>query len=224
MSAGPLPPPRQLAVTSEVRRLAADDVAMIARIDRSEHVDIEYAVVAGALTERPVTMVEIPPWDPTGTGPHSIAAQIEFCRPLIAAGAVLLGVFGNGQPIGLAVVEPTFEPELAWLAWLHVTRRYRRCGVAQALWTAATDIARLAEARSIYVSATPTGSAVGFYLRQGCRLADPAHPTLIANEPDDIHLVCPLDEPRVHPTAGPFGSPRAPSVTAGTIALRGSGR
>jgi hypothetical protein len=34
---------------------------------------------------------------------------------------------------------------------------------------------------------------VGFYLRQGCRLADPVHPDLWAKEPDDIHLVCPLD-------------------------------
>jgi GNAT superfamily N-acetyltransferase len=175
-----------------VRRLESDALAMIVMIDRSEHVDLEYAVVEGALTERPVTMVEIPPWDPTGTGPYSVAAQIEFCRPLIARGAVLLGVFAESQPIGLAVIDPTFEPELAWLAWLHVTRAHRRRGVAQALWKAATDVARLGEARSIYVSATPTGSAVGFYLRQGCLLANPAHPVLIAKEPDDIHLLCPL--------------------------------
>lgn len=40
-----------------------------------------------------------------------------------------------------------------------------------------------------YVSATPTGSAVGFYLGQGCRLADPGHSALFADEPEDIHLV-----------------------------------
>jgi hypothetical protein len=44
----------------------------------------------------------------------------------------------------------------------------------------------------MYVSATPTGSAVGFYLSRGCHLADPPHPALLASEPDDIHLVCPL--------------------------------
>jgi hypothetical protein len=44
----------------------------------------------------------------------------------------------------------------------------------------------------MYVSATPTGSAVGFYLGRGCRLADPVHPDLFAQEPEDIHLVCPL--------------------------------
>lgn len=41
----------------------------------------------------------------------------------------------------------------------------------------------------MYVSAAPTQSAVGFYLRQGCRLADPVHPALFAKEPKDIHFV-----------------------------------
>jgi hypothetical protein len=53
----------------------------------------------------------------------------------------------------------------------------------------ATDIALADGAASIYVSATPTASAVGFYLRQGCRLAHPVHPDLFAAEPEDIHLV-----------------------------------
>ena len=51
-----------------------------------------------------------------------------------------------------------------------------------------------AGARSLYVSATPTGSAVGFSLGRGCRLADPVHPELFTDEPEDIHLVCPLDD------------------------------
>jgi hypothetical protein len=33
---------------------------------------------------------------------------------------------------------------------------------------------------------------VGFYLRQGCGLADPVHPALFAAEPEDVHLVLPL--------------------------------
>jgi ribosomal protein S18 acetylase RimI-like enzyme len=176
----------------EVRRLEADDLSLISMIDRSEHVDVQYAVIDGALTTRAVTMVEVPTWDATGNGPFSVAHHIEFCRPLLARGAVLFGVIDGAQPAGLVVVEPIFEPELAWLAWLHVSRTYRRRGVARALWQAAADAGRLGGARSMYVSATPTGSAVGFYLSQGCRLAEPPHPALLAEEPDDIHLVCPL--------------------------------
>ena len=175
-----------------VRTLGADDVSLIASIDRSEHVDVEYAVVGGRLVERPVTVAEVPRWDTNGSGPHSVGAQIAFCTSVLADGAVLLGAFDAASAVGLAVVHPSFEPRLAWLAFLHVSRTHRRRGAAQALWNAAVDLAVAAEADSMYVSATPTGSAVGFYLRQGCQLANPPHPTLLAREPDDIHFLRPL--------------------------------
>lgn len=186
-----------------VRRLAATDVSLVAGIDRSEHVDVEYAVIDGRLVPRPVTVVEVPSWDPAGTGPHSVAAQIEHCGSLIAAGATLLGATADdadhpddacrvADAYGLAIVDPGFEPPMAWLAFLYVSRSHRRLGVAQALWNAAVEDARAAGAELMYVSAVPTGSAVGFYLRQGCRLADPVHPMLFEHEPDDIHLVLPL--------------------------------
>jgi len=76
--------------------------------------------------------------------------------------------------------------------FLYVSRPHRGRGVASALWDAATDAAMRAGATSLYVSAVPTGSAVGFYLSRGCRLADPVHPALYAKEPDDIHLICSL--------------------------------
>ena len=177
-------------MTVAVRELAPDDVGLVALIDRSEHVDVEYEVVDGELTERPVTMVDAPRWDPVGDGPYSVAAHVAFCRDCVANGAQLMGAFGgDGELLGLAVVDADFEPALAWLAFLHVSRPHRRRGVASALWAAAEDAARTVGATAMYVSATPTGSAVGFYLRQGCRLADPVHPALYANEPDDVHLV-----------------------------------
>ena len=176
----------------EVQRLGFDDVGLIAGIDRSEHVDVEYAVVDGHLIERPVSMADIPPWDQVGAGPHSVASKVAFCAPLVAGGAALFGAFEGDRLLGLAVVDGSFEPRLAWLAFLHVSRRGRRRGAASALWGAAVQEATKAGAESMYVSATPTGSAVGFYLSRGCKLADPVHPTLYAREPDDIHLVCSL--------------------------------
>jgi ribosomal protein S18 acetylase RimI-like enzyme len=173
-----------------VRTLRADEVSLVRTIDRSEHVDVHYAVIDGRLTEQPVPMSEIPPWDSAGSGPHSVEHEIEFCASVLARGAVLLGAFAEEQTAGLAVIDPVFEPRMAWLAFLHVSRPYRRRGAARALWDEAVEVARAAGAVSLYVSATPTGSAVGFYLRQGCVLVDPVHPALFAAEPDDIHLVC----------------------------------
>jgi GNAT superfamily N-acetyltransferase len=175
-----------------VQRLGFDDVGLIARIDRSEHVDVEYAVVDGHLIERPVSMADIPPWEPAGAASHSVASKVAFCEPLVAGGAALFGAFEGDHLLGLAVVDRAFEAGLAWLAFLHVSREARRRGAASALWDAAVQEAAQAGAESMYVSATPTGSAVGFYLSRGCRLADPVHPALYAEEPDDIHLVCSL--------------------------------
>ena len=183
-----------MARSLEVRRLGIGDVGRITGIDRSEHVDVEYAVVDGHLIERPASFehADIPPWNPVGAGPHSVAAHVAFCAPLVAGGAALLGAFQDDRMLGLAVVDGSFEPGLAWLAFLHVSRPDRRRGAASALWGAAVRNAAEAGADSMYVSATPTGSAVGFYLSRGCRLADPVHPALYASEPDDIHLVCSL--------------------------------
>lgn len=178
---------------TSVRRLSIDEVDVVHAIDRAEHVDVQYAVVDGALVEVPVVMADVPSWYPDGDGEHSVANYVAFCRDRMAEGGALLGAFGDGGDVlGLAIVHPVFEPPMAWLSFLHVSRPHRRGGVASALWDAAITMAGDAGAESIYVSATPTGSAVGFYLSRGSRLASPPHPTLFALEPEDIHLVCPL--------------------------------
>ena len=176
----------------QVTRLQPDDVSLVATIDRSEHVNFQYCVIDDELRQIPPELTEVPAWAPTGSGPHSVTAEIAFCESVVARGGILLGAFEGERTGGLAIMHPAFEPPLAWLAFLHVSRPYRRRGAAQALWNAATEIAVANGAESMYVSATPTESAVGFYLRQGCRLADPVHPDLFAVEPEDIHLVCSL--------------------------------
>lgn len=173
-----------------VTQLRTDDVARVADIDRSEHVDSQYRVIEGKLQQVPAVITDIPTWDPFGSGPHTVAAVIEFCRSSLAGGGVLLRALDLEQTAGLAIVQPAFERPLSWLAFLHVSRPYRRNGAGHALWSAAVGISIEAGAESIYVSATPTESAVGFYLRQGCRLAEPVHPDLFAAEPEDIHLTC----------------------------------
>ena len=179
-----------------VRRLEPADVSLVAAIDRSEHVDVVYRVEDGRLTSGPVpaSRAEVPPWDRDGSGPNSVTSHRSFYASVLADGAVLFGAFGDdGAVAGLASVQPELEPGLAWLATLHVNRSHRRRGAATALWDACAAVAREAGATGLYVSATPTGSAVGFYLSRGCRLADPVHPGLFAEEPEDIHLVCRLD-------------------------------
>jgi len=181
-----------MAVVPVARLLPASDVELVRLIDRTELIDIEYEVVDGRLRERPLTVSEIPAWETSGDGPHSIDFEIRFCREALDEGGLLLGGYVDGDFAGLAVVQPAYEPPLARLTFLHVSRPFRRTGVGTALWAAAVQQCRAASADRMYISATPTGSAVGFYLRQGCTLAIPPHPTLFALEPDDIHLVLAL--------------------------------
>ena len=53
-------------------------------------------------------------------------------------------------------------------------------------------LAKASDATGLYVSATPSGSAIGFYRHHGFELVDRPHPALYALEPKDIHMVKPL--------------------------------
>ncbi len=175
----------------EIRKLETDAIELIREIDRSEYIETLYSVDGGRLHSEAV-QIDVPPWDAEGDGEHSSARRVTELRPVVARGAALLGAFIDDAFAGIAIVEPEFEGRTAWFAFLHVSRKFRRRGVAAALWDAGEEIAIAADATSMYVSATPSGSAVGFYTSRGCRLADKPHPELYAEEPDDIHLICPI--------------------------------
>jgi len=173
----------------ELRELGAEGIELIREIDRSERIDTRYTVKDGRLHGQRVDF-DVPPWDSEGGGPHSSARRISAFRPIVDGGATVLGAFIDDRLAGIAIVDPLFEGRTAWFAFLHVSRTYRRRGVASTLWAAGVEIAVAAGAESVYVSATPSGSAVGFYTSRGCRLANPPHAALFAEEPEDIHLVC----------------------------------
>ena len=63
------------------------------------------------------------------------------------------------------------------------------------------------EARGLYISATPSESALRF-IAQGARLAAPPDPDLLALEPEDVHLILALDGPCAALTA--LRGPTAP--------------
>jgi N-acetylglutamate synthase-like GNAT family acetyltransferase len=69
-----------------------------------------------------------------------------------------------------------------------VSRRRRGAGLGLTLFEKAVARARALGARRLYVSATPSESTVGFYLRRGCRVTDDVDAELFELEPEDIHL------------------------------------
>ena len=179
--------------TIDVRFLTPGDIGLLGEIDRSEQLEIEYMVENGKLVSSE-TDISVPPWDASGSGEHSVNRLIAFCCTHLDRGAHLLGAFDQEAIVGMALVDPALRPGLGWLALLHVSNGRRRGGVGQALWNVAKSVAGNSGASAMYVSATPTGSAVQFYLKQGCQLAEPGEivPELFELEPDDVHLVSPL--------------------------------
>ena len=175
----------------EIQHLPATSIGLIADIDRSETVSYAYRIRDGQL-ERYAVDWDIPTFRATGDGPNSVHSHIETWQPIVESGAFLLGAYVDSSLAGLAIVDPVFESPMAWLAFMHISRSFRRRGAGRALWAEATSIARSHEATSIYVSAIPSGPAMDFYLSRGCVLADNPHPALFEAEPEDIHLICKL--------------------------------
>jgi N-acetylglutamate synthase-like GNAT family acetyltransferase len=102
---------------------------------------------------------------------------------------VFLGAFAGEQLVGMASLRHRLAPNMAQLTTLHVSKPFRRAGVARELLRSVMGLAKESGARSIYVSATPSESAVGFYLSQGFRPADVPDPEMFRLEPEDIHMI-----------------------------------
>jgi GNAT superfamily N-acetyltransferase len=178
-------------VRLDYRWIAADDLEPLRDTDRSERITTAYAVKDGVLTSRSIDWHDHG-WRDDG-GAHSFGHQIEFCREHLAKGAGALCCFTpDGQLVGFGVMRPEVEPGVAQLAFLHVSRAYRRAGVGTELLGRLTAWARRTGARELYVSAIPSGSAVSFYQRAGFDVTDEPIDELLVLEPEDIHMRRPL--------------------------------
>jgi GNAT superfamily N-acetyltransferase len=172
-----------------VKTLSRDDVEKIKDIDRTEKVTVGYEVRDGTLCGLDVDW-DVPPW----TAEHA-AKLIDKTAFEVERGGAFLGALDGDLLVGFAVLAHKFlgdGPDTIQLAIEHVSRAYRRQGVGTRLLKEASDLARERGAKHLYISATPSASAVGFYLKHGCRLTPNIDEELFALEPEDIHLIMDL--------------------------------
>jgi GNAT superfamily N-acetyltransferase len=167
-----------------LRHMAGAELGRIEEIDRSEHVTREYAYRHGCLEERSVDLA-VPTWSRSGTHEHSVAGNVRVWQPILDRGGTLVGAFDGDTLAGFAIYQPRLAEGMANLAVLHVSRSHRRRGVGSLLAEEVARLARADGARRLYVSATPSGSAVGFYLSHGFEPTDRL-------EPQDIHMILEL--------------------------------
>jgi GNAT superfamily N-acetyltransferase len=173
----------------EIRQLTSAELERAAEIDVSEEGEVNYRVVDGRLEafphrhRRPRYSVE--DWRPV----------IAEWRALLAEGDEAFGAFDGARLVGIAILRFRLTDQMSQLAALYVDRDHRRMGVGATLVDAVESAARAAGADRLYVSATPSESAVPFYLGRGFAPVAEPHPELLAREPDDIHMTKDLRRP-----------------------------
>jgi len=164
-----------------------DETERICDIDRTERTRVGYTYERGALVRKDVVW-DSAPWR-DGDGEHSFANIIRGADEALALGGAAFGAFEEGRLVGIAAYRPSLRGYMAQLSLLHVSNGYRRQGVASRLFDEVLSLARRDGATALYVSSTPSGSAVGFYTLHGFEPTDAPDPDLYAEEPDDIHMV-----------------------------------
>ena len=184
-----------------IRRLPADGLHRFVEIDRSEEIHVHYRQVGEQLIEE--TVSEFAPDFLREGDHHSIPELVKTWQPVVDGGGILLGAFDENHLAGLALLGDELSPKVVQVALLYVSRPYRRRGVAGALMDEMESLAGDRGARALYVSATPSESAVRFYLSRGFRPTEPL-PEPFIKEPEDIHMLLPLSraETRKGPAEG----------------------
>lgn len=165
-----------------LREMSGDEAERVGELDVSEDGSVLFNQT-GERIEKYNAEWHRPRWDAAKCG--SIAEGIISD---LESGGVMLGAFDGELLVGVGVLRYRLEEGVAELSGLWVSRDYRRRGIARQL---ASEIFRLAKedgAREIYVSATPSESAVGFYVGQGFRPTDRVNDELFRQEPEDIHM------------------------------------
>lgn len=173
---------------AEIKEMCKSEVGRIAEIDRTEQVTLGYFVRDGRLESEPVDW-RVPRWYDEGEPEHSVPGLVQAWQALLDQGGTMLGAVDGGRLVGVAIYRPDLAEAMGQLAVLYVSNGHRRQGIATRLTGEVARLARQEGARELYVTATPSQSAVGFYLSQGFRLAEEPHPALYALEPEDIHMI-----------------------------------
>jgi GNAT superfamily N-acetyltransferase len=171
----------------EYRRLEPPELSRVGEIDRSETIDAVY-VQRGAQLELRHGDFSSPPWDPDGTGEHSVRAVRAELAEWSESGAAALGAFDGNRLVGIGLVLPHLRPGVAQLVFLYVSAAERGRGIGGVLAGELEEIARDAGSTSLVVSATPSLNTVRFYRGRGFEPMEEPLPELLALEPEDVHM------------------------------------
>jgi predicted N-acetyltransferase YhbS len=168
-----------------MRLLQRNEIPHIWQIDRREVIENVYYLREGKLVLEPEH------YDMQGWPPGEAEVYTSHLLDCYDRGGTFWGAFENNALIGVSILESKFigsQQDTLQLKFLHVSRDFRKRGIASTLFNLAVETARDLGAKKLYISATPSEHTINYYLRLGCVLATEIDPELFALEPEDIHL------------------------------------
>ncbi|TDQ36613.1 GNAT family N-acetyltransferase [Aureibacillus halotolerans] len=169
-----------------IRDMEKEELHRIREIDRSEKVRLMYVYEGGSLKTVEQNN-DVPRWNEA-----QVEENIKMLAAKLEGEGKLVGAFDENLLVGIAVLGNTFigehEDELQ-MSFMYVSDQYRRQGIAKRLMDRVCELAKERGAKRLYISATETESAVGFYLNYGCTLASKVNEDLYSLEPEDIHMI-----------------------------------
>jgi len=170
----------------KIRRLSPEEFVRLAEVERKERVRVGYRMSNGKL-ERMDVHWDSSNWRPEGPE-HSVECFVHELNKYHDRGSTTLGAFDGDRLVAVATWRPNLTKTMDQLAFLHVSHGYRRRGIGSLLCDRLEALARDNGAHTFYVSATPSESAVGFYMGRGFAPTVTPHPELFELEPEDIHM------------------------------------
>jgi GNAT superfamily N-acetyltransferase len=173
----------------EIRRLAAHELGRVVEIDVTETDDVVLVQHGRTVAETRRT------WSRPARDERAWSRHVAGWKTTLAEGGVAWGAFVDGRLVGVIVLRRRVRPPATdQLEALFVDRAARRRGIGSALIALLEAEARAGGARVLVVSAAPSRSAVGAYLRTGFTPTDEPVPELVALEPEDVQLEKALEQ------------------------------
>jgi predicted N-acetyltransferase YhbS len=169
----------------EYRVLSRTEIAQLAQIERTETIERIYHMCDGNL------VLKKEHWDVPDWSSEEKQRRIEALQDKHDAGTTIFGAFDGPTLVGMSVLHhnPLSSGVARFnLAGLWVSHAYRNQGIGKALVRLAVEEAKERDAKTLYVSATPSENTIRFYTSLEFRPAGTVDPHLFEDEPEDIHL------------------------------------
>jgi N-acetylglutamate synthase-like GNAT family acetyltransferase len=169
----------------EYRQMHKDELHRVGELDRREVIDHIYYFRDGKL-ELEKEHWDIPEWTEEQKQEYHQRLQNIHQR-----GGTIIGAFEDTKITGIIALDHEFfgsNLDRLNLAALWASQPFRDRGVGRHLVELVKKKAKALDAKSLYVSATPSKKTVEFYMSCGFQLAKIIDSKLFELEPEDIHM------------------------------------